>query len=67
MVYNRECTQGVYNGEYLLPTEKQIEVFNKNFFKNIKKYDFEEVKDEYYFYSNKLDMRIFNESISYRR
>jgi MoaA/NifB/PqqE/SkfB family radical SAM enzyme len=60
-------SQGVYKGEDLLPSEKQIEVFNKKFFKNMKKYDFKEVKDAYYVYSEKLNMGVFNECISYRR
>ena len=59
-------SQGVYNGEDLLPSEKQIEVFNKKFFKNMKKYDFKEVKDAYYVYSEKLNMGVFNECLSYR-
>jgi hypothetical protein len=57
----------VYNGEYLSPTEKQIESFNKKFFDNIEKYGFKEVKGEYYFYSDKLDIGVFNESFSHRR
>jgi MoaA/NifB/PqqE/SkfB family radical SAM enzyme len=60
-------SQGVYKGEDLLPLEKQVEVFNEKFFKNINKYDFKEVKDEYYFYSERLNMGVFNECISYRR
>lgn len=59
--------QGVYKGEDLAPTEKQIKVFNEKFFKNIKKYGFKKVKDEYYYYSKKLDLGVFNECISYRR
>jgi len=60
-------TQGVYKGEDLAPTEKQIKVFNEKFFKNIKKYDFKKVKDEYYYYSKEIDLGVFNECISYRR
>lgn len=59
-------TEGVYKGEGLLPTEKQIEVFNEKFLKNIKKYNLKEIKDEYYFYSEKLNLGVFNECISYR-
>lgn len=59
-------SHGVYKGEDLLPTENQIEVFNKKFFNNIKKYDLKEIKGEYYYYSEKLDMGVFNECISYR-
>ena len=59
-------SQGVYKGEDLLPLEKQVEVFNEKFFKNINKHDFKEVKDEYYFYSERLNMGVFNECISYR-
>jgi len=59
-------SQGVYKGEDLLPLEKQVEVFNEKFFKNINKHYFKEVKDEYYFYSERLNMGVFNECISYR-
>ena len=57
---------GVYRGEDLLPSEKQIEVFNKKFLKNMKKYDLKEIKGEYYYYSKKIDLGVFNECISYR-
>ena len=60
-------TQGVYKGEDLAPTEKQLKVFNEKFFKNIKKYGFKKVKDEYYYYSKKLKLGVFNECLSYRR
>ena len=60
-------SQGVYKGEDLLPSEKQIEVFNKKFFNNAKKYDLKEIKGEYYYYSEKLELGVFNECISYRR
>jgi MoaA/NifB/PqqE/SkfB family radical SAM enzyme len=59
-------SQGVYKGEDLLPSEKQIEVFNKKFFNNAKKYDLKEIKGEYYYYSEKLNMGVFNECLSYR-
>jgi|TARA_Y100000310_G_scaffold232322_1_gene235115 MoaA/NifB/PqqE/SkfB family radical SAM enzyme len=54
----------VYNKKYLSPTEKQLGDFNKKFFKNIEKYGFEEVKGEYYFYSEKLKLGVYNESFS---
>tara|TARA_B100000586_G_scaffold267774_1_gene243062 strand:+ start:246 stop:1313 length:1068 start_codon:yes stop_codon:yes gene_type:complete len=60
-------SHGVYKGEDLLPTGEQIEVFNKKFFNNIKKYDLKEIKGEYYYYSEKLELGVFNEYISYRR
>ena len=60
-------SHGVYKGEDLLPTGEQIEVFNKKFFNNIKKYDLKEIKGEYYYYSEKLELGVFNECISYRR
>ena len=60
-------SHGVYNGQELLPSKKQVEVFNKKFLKNIKKYNLKEIKDEYYFYSEKIDLGVFNESLSYRR
>jgi len=60
-------SHGVYKGEDLLPTGEQIEVFNKKFFNNIKKYDLKEIKGEYYYYSEKLNLGVFNECISYRR
>lgn len=59
-------SQGVYKGEDLLPSEKQIEVFNEKFLKNIKKYNLKEIKGEYYYYSEKLNLGVFNECISYR-
>ena len=59
-------SHGVYKGEDLLPSEKQIEVFNKKFFNNAKKYDLKEIKGEYYYYSEKLNLGVFNECISYR-
>ena len=59
-------SHGVYKGEDLLPTGEQIEVFNKKFFNNIKKYDLKEIKGEYYYYSEKLDLGVFNECISYK-
>lgn len=60
-------SHGVYNGQELLPSEKQLDVFNNKFFKNIEKYGFIEEPGESYFYSEKLDMGVFNESLSYRR
>ena len=60
-------SHGVYKGEDLLPTGEQIEVFNKKFFNNIKKYDLKEIKGEYYYYSEKLELGVFNECFSYRR
>jgi hypothetical protein len=54
----------VYNGEYLSPTENQIEKFNIKFIDNIKKYDFEVVEGEYYFYSEKFKLGVYNESFS---
>ncbi len=60
-------SHGVYNGQELLPTEKQVKVFNKKFLKNIKKYNLKEIKDEYYYYSEEIDLGVFNESLSYRR
>jgi MoaA/NifB/PqqE/SkfB family radical SAM enzyme len=54
----------VYNKKYLSPTKKQLGNFNKKFFKNIEKYGFEEVKGEYYFYSENLNMGVYNESFS---
>jgi len=60
-------SHGVYNGQKLLPTENQMEVFNEKFFTNIDRYDFKEIKNKHYFYSEKLDMGVFNESFSYRR
>ena len=59
-------SQGVYKGEDLLPSEKQIEVFNEKFLKNIKKYNLKEINSEYYYYSEKLNLGVFNECISYR-
>jgi len=59
-------SQGVYKGEDLLPSEKQIEVFNEKFLKNIKKYNLKEINGEYYYYSEKLNLGVFNECISYR-
>tara|TARA_R110002051_G_scaffold40791_1_gene84673 strand:- start:283 stop:1362 length:1080 start_codon:yes stop_codon:yes gene_type:complete len=59
-------TDDVYNGKNLLPSEKQIEVFNKKFFENTKRYDLKEVKGEYYYYSEKLKLGVFNECLSYR-
>ena len=59
-------SHGVYKGEDLLPTGEQIEVFNKKFFNNAKKYDLKEIKGEYYYYSEKLDLGVFNECISYK-
>ena len=64
---NLFLSHGVYKGEDLLPTGEQIEVFNKKFFNNIKKYDLKEIKGEYYYYSEKLELGVFNECISYRR
>tara|TARA_R100000008_G_scaffold69591_1_gene46996 strand:+ start:73 stop:771 length:699 start_codon:yes stop_codon:yes gene_type:complete len=60
-------SHGVYNGQKLLPTENQMKVFNEKFFTNIDRYDFKEIKNKHYFYSEKLDMGVFNESFSYRR
>ena len=60
-------SHGVYNGQKLLPTENQMKVFNEKFFINIDRYDFKEIKNKHYFYSEKLDMGVFNESFSYRR
>jgi MoaA/NifB/PqqE/SkfB family radical SAM enzyme len=60
-------SHGVYKGEDLLPTGEQIEVFNKKFFNNIKKYDLKEIKGEYYYYSEKLELGVFNECFSYWR
>ena len=57
----------VYNGEYLSPTENQIESFNKKFINNIDRYGFEEIEGEYYFYSEKLKLGVYNEYFSYRR
>jgi|TARA_B100001094_G_scaffold310601_1_gene345369 MoaA/NifB/PqqE/SkfB family radical SAM enzyme len=60
-------SNGVHNGQELLPSEKQVEVFNKKFLINVKKYNLKEVTDEYYYYSKERDLGVFNESISYRR
>ncbi len=58
-------SHGVYNGEDLLPTKEQVDIFNEKFFENMKRYGFERETDDVY-YSKDLGMGVFNESLSYR-
>ena len=60
-------SEGVYNGENLLPSEKKIKIFNKKFFKNMKKYDFKNIDGKSYYFSKKMELGVFNECLSYRR
>jgi hypothetical protein len=59
-------SEGVYKGEDLLPSEKQIKIFNKKFLINMKKYDFKNTEGKCYYFSKKVKLGVFNERLSYR-